>query len=230
MKLRNKKTGEIWENAKIATHSCGDKDSISVCQNAFAGQGRTYDSLVELNEEWEDYKPAEPLIKDEKNRKAVRAWAEANKVTKVYVYGIGDGKEYIELYAKDDGVTDGRIRISLPIQDGVRIGEEYTIEELRGEDGQSTGEAKQYDTRLPQRERFERMKQQLRYWTERNKIDQIQTYVHTEPDGRRGVQFIDKANAGDNRLTIIGWPTIGLVDGATYTPDELLITGEAGKE
>ena len=35
-------------------------------------------SLAELNEEWEDYKPAEPLIKDEKIRKAVRAWAEAD--------------------------------------------------------------------------------------------------------------------------------------------------------
>ena len=29
-------------------------------------------------DEWEDYKPKEPLIKDEKIRKAVRAWAEAN--------------------------------------------------------------------------------------------------------------------------------------------------------
>ena len=37
-------------------------------------------SLAELNEEWEDYKPKEPLIKDEKVRKAVRAWAEANDI------------------------------------------------------------------------------------------------------------------------------------------------------
>jgi hypothetical protein len=43
-----------------------------------------YDSLSEfLSEGWEDYKPAEPLIKDEKIRKAVRAWAEVNSINKV---------------------------------------------------------------------------------------------------------------------------------------------------
>ena len=88
MKLRNKKTGEIWENAKIATYSCGDKDSVSVCQNAFAGLGRTYESLAELNEDWEDYKPAEPLIKDEKIRKAVRAWVDFNQPHELFVVDV----------------------------------------------------------------------------------------------------------------------------------------------
>lgn len=37
-----------------------------------------YGSLDGVAEEWEDYTPAEPLIKDEKIRKAVRAWAGAN--------------------------------------------------------------------------------------------------------------------------------------------------------
>ena len=54
-------------------------------------------------------------------------------VTKVYVCGIGDGKEYIELYAQYDDVIDGRIRISIPIQDGVLIGKEYAVDELIGE-------------------------------------------------------------------------------------------------
>lgn len=61
-------------------------------------------------------------------------WAKAFGVTKVYVCGIGDGKEYIELYAQDNGVIDGRIRISIPIQNGVWIGKEYTIDELCGDD------------------------------------------------------------------------------------------------
>lgn len=52
MKLRNKKSGEIMNF-------------------------RWYHSLAEINEDWEVYKPKEPLIKDEKVRKAVRAWAEA---------------------------------------------------------------------------------------------------------------------------------------------------------
>lgn len=83
---------------------------------------------------------------------------------------------------------------------------------------------------MPQREIFKRMKQHLRNWIEKNNVHTIQTCFHTEPDGRKGVQFIDKTNAGDNRLTIIGWPTVGLVDGWTYTPEELLITGGAGEE
>lgn len=80
-------------------------------------------------------KPTEPLIKDEKIRKAVRAWAEAFGVTKAYVVGIGDGKDYVELYAQDNGVTDGRIRMSISTQNGVWIGKEYTITELCGEEG-----------------------------------------------------------------------------------------------
>lgn len=59
MKLRNKKTGEIVD--------CGGV--MVVCEGG--------KPLAEINEEWEDYKPAEPLIKDEKIRKAVRAWYEA---------------------------------------------------------------------------------------------------------------------------------------------------------
>ena len=57
MKLKNKKNGEVveWFNNT---------------------DGAFPNSLAELNEEWEDYKPAEPLIKDEKIRKAVRAWAD----------------------------------------------------------------------------------------------------------------------------------------------------------
>ena len=64
MKLRNKKTGEI------AVIGAGMFDT------RYFGCG--YKNIGELLEEWEDYKPAEPLIKDEKIRKAVRAWAKAD--------------------------------------------------------------------------------------------------------------------------------------------------------
>ena len=70
MKLRNKKTGRIVECKNIVFAHC----------NAFALDFEQYspnvNSLAELNEEWEDYEPKEPLIKDEKIRKAVRAWWE----------------------------------------------------------------------------------------------------------------------------------------------------------
>ena len=124
MKLRNKKTGEIVEREELILikHIKGDG----------GWQDGSYHSLAELNEEWEDVRPTKPLIKEEKLRKLIQAWAEEFSVTKVYVCGIGT--EYIELYAQDNGVTDGRIRISLKNQDGIQIGEEYTTEELCGEE------------------------------------------------------------------------------------------------
>ncbi len=72
MKLYNKKTGEIIipTDYTFATYDDGIKYGH-----------RIYYSLAELNEDWEDYNPAEPLIKDEKIRKAVRAWAEANELS-----------------------------------------------------------------------------------------------------------------------------------------------------
>ena len=76
MKLRNKKTGEVDDfvfevitNRIDLYRRVGSSDTKNIWK---------YNSLAELNAEWEDYKPAEPLIKDEKIRKAVRAWAEAN--------------------------------------------------------------------------------------------------------------------------------------------------------
>jgi len=131
MRLRNKKTGKFYtlsEDLYIEYTQGGKIEVRAIIPGG--NMSYYYDSLDKLNEDWEDAK--EPLIKDPKNRNAVRAWADANDVTKVYVYGIGDGIEYIELYAKDNGVTDGRIRISLPTQDGVWIGEEYAIAELCG--------------------------------------------------------------------------------------------------
>ena len=65
MKLRNKKTGEIVECPMIRV-------SIGVCD------GMCYEfpnSLAELIEEWEDYKPAEPLIEKRSHRGVLRAAA-----------------------------------------------------------------------------------------------------------------------------------------------------------
>lgn len=111
MRLRNKKTGEI-----IRFY-----DGISL-------NGEDYDSLAELNEEWEDYKPDSPLIKDEKVRKAVRAWAEANKtITKIHVMNNG-----YELYG---GNTESVIHFeTIPFYH--IAGGDYTIAELCGEEGE----------------------------------------------------------------------------------------------
>ena len=72
MKLRNKKTGKIVNVNKIglAYNQVNAPFDLGV-----------YNSLAELNEDWEDYTPQEPLIEDEKIRKAVRAWVNANRWT-----------------------------------------------------------------------------------------------------------------------------------------------------
>lgn len=81
-KLRNKKTGKVFD-AILREKSTGvGKYSIIVCntralrgaltESAFLGE---YDSLAKLCEEWEDYTPTEPLIKEEKARNVFREWA-----------------------------------------------------------------------------------------------------------------------------------------------------------
>lgn len=72
MKLRNKKTGEIRE-------AIARDDGIYLKANWSDSEAWYLYTLDTLAHDWEYYiEPAEPLIKDEKIRKAVRAWAEAN--------------------------------------------------------------------------------------------------------------------------------------------------------
>lgn len=63
MKLRNKKTGELVD----AWSFYDGNESVNLKYFTDDGQvNLEYRSLAELNDEWEDYKPKEPLIKDEK--------------------------------------------------------------------------------------------------------------------------------------------------------------------
>lgn len=76
MKLRNKETGEIIENACIGVfrhQSSGDCERVDT-------EARSLEKVLEV---WEDYKSDEPLIKDKRTRKAVRAWAEVNSIMEV---------------------------------------------------------------------------------------------------------------------------------------------------
>ena len=117
MELRNKKTGEVkkmW------------KDNICL---SFSDCNKVYYSLAELNQEWEDYKPTEPLIKDEKIRKAVRAWAEANEISQAQF------DRYISGFSASD---DEHNILSMISFDGFVFmfvdGKYYTIDELCGEE------------------------------------------------------------------------------------------------
>lgn len=117
MRLKNKKTGEIIDCKEILILR---EDSDGIWQ---AGQGN---SLAELNKEWEDYAPKEPLIKDEAIRKAIRAWAEVNGI---------DDVEY-------DAAWNAFRRFNFTIcfdyffdeHDSLEDGEKYTITELCGEE------------------------------------------------------------------------------------------------
>jgi hypothetical protein len=126
MKLRNKKTGEVVVEV----------NKIGLVWNRFgmpADIGQ-YDSLAELNEEWEDYAPKEPRINNEDARDAVYSWALSLQVHEVRCKKTARGVEVITFeafklmsapkiefacYSIDANVTDGKI---------------YTIEELCGEE------------------------------------------------------------------------------------------------
>lgn len=120
MLLRNKKTGQVkkmW------------KDNICL---SFGDCNNVYYSLAELNEEWEDYKPKEPLIKDEKIRKAVRAWAEADDLD---IFRV-QNEHFNE--CKIIGYTEGINKASfIGFQTTIAHADnkkQYTIDELCGEE------------------------------------------------------------------------------------------------
>ena len=133
MKLRNKKTGGIVDFLTIDLTGEGE---IEFCFIAPDGDERDwkYNSLAEFNEEWEDYKTAEPLIKDEKVRKAVRAWYDAidYRVDKLLCIKAS-GSTKLE-------ISDGSplIYISLFVEKGtlanIKDQTYYTIAELCGEE------------------------------------------------------------------------------------------------
>ena len=76
MKLRNKKTGKIVNVNKIG---------LAYNQVNVPFDLGVYNSLAELNEDWEDYTPQEPRLKDHAKRKLLRKWADKNCITEVNV-------------------------------------------------------------------------------------------------------------------------------------------------
>ena len=120
MKLRNKKTGYICDF--LGTYSATPYFGISVDYHNGEPKCYEYKSLAELNDEWEDCEPQEPLIKDEKIRKVVRAWAEGNMATRVQYDAFWRG-----FRNRDASIT---IWEELPLEDS----KTYTIAELCGEE------------------------------------------------------------------------------------------------
>lgn len=132
MKLRNKKTGEIADLAKkglLRSEYTGNHILVypEGTQNYYA-----YISLAKFNEEWEDYKPVEPLIKDEQARAIVKSWYDRNNITgELRSYG---GKHWLGLRGSDKADVDWKIELyigdkSLLDNDGL-----YSLTELIGDE------------------------------------------------------------------------------------------------
>ena len=122
MKLKNRKTGEIVELKLIQVN---DKNLEEHEVDLLNGEKLT---LKLLADSFDDVK--DPLIKDEKIRKAVRAWAEANNIRAVYYSPEEDGF-YVKNF--DDEIVTSIYFADKPMEeDG--YGEHYTIDELCGEE------------------------------------------------------------------------------------------------
>ena len=136
MKLRNKRTREIVEPTSVEWVA-DDEITFAYTTADDCGKALSYHSLADFNEEWEDYKPAEPLIKDEKIRKAVRAWAEANGYEGDEEYEFVDfstGWKSWSLEHKGNG-DDNEIHFNGGIDFGKMNHQGYyTIAELCGEE------------------------------------------------------------------------------------------------
>ena len=122
MKLRNKLSGEIIDFDIVVITKYHESLISRISNNIHVLYCR---SIEQLNSDWEDYTPKEPLIKDEKIRKVVRAWAEANDITEINVASSG-----YELWG---GIDDWCIHFrGNPFKDIKPL--KYTIAELCGEE------------------------------------------------------------------------------------------------
>lgn len=124
MKLRNKKTGEaVYVDFQIPL--CNNNDVLgSYCVT----------SLKELNKSFEDYESADPLIKDEKIRKVVRAWAKVNRIP---TNATTIEYHFVEsLCGTESEFWDNNLHIMFygKIAPNAVHGKIYTIDELCGEE------------------------------------------------------------------------------------------------
>lgn len=112
------KAGEVF----VLWNSIEEQGLLRESDDIMAYHQKTLDKFPNILEEWfEEIKPAEPLIKDEKIRKAVRAWAEANDIEA----GLYDADTF------SIGCDDNFISFNNGFADETKI---YTIAELCGEE------------------------------------------------------------------------------------------------
>lgn len=124
MKLRNKATQEVWNIPEWRTPAVQEGDICFFAELNGEGKLFSYKSLDELNKEWEDYTPAEPLIKDEKVRNAVRVWADV----------VGTNKCTYDRFWETFSSMDTAISFGGVYKFELEDEKNYTIAELCGEE------------------------------------------------------------------------------------------------
>lgn len=122
MKLRDKKTGEIQTcDLIVITEDLIDREIARLKKHTLL-----FRSVEQFFDEYELYTPAEPLIKDEKIRKAVREWAWANNIDEIDHW---QG----QLTGRKAGCNRGRAKIQFNRALGFNYGCGFNIAELCGE-------------------------------------------------------------------------------------------------
>lgn len=126
MKLRNKKTG-VKGDFQFLTSDNAIK--LWSCNNNY--ENYCYESLSEFNKDWEDYKPVEPIIEDEKTRKVFREWADLIGAKQFITTHCWDYCNKTTIFQSTDILT--KPTIELPGHIG-NDAETYTREGLCGEE------------------------------------------------------------------------------------------------
>lgn len=138
MKLRNKKTGEIVDLSVGYIRDAHNGEFIQIKPVACLEDKGSYlyDTFAKFSEDWEDYKPAEPYIKDKKVRKFVRDWAEHWKIDEVIIRFIDSNRIDLIGFPSSSSTKTGReIDIQRTVvRNEIIYGNRYTIDELCGEE------------------------------------------------------------------------------------------------
>lgn len=141
MKLQGKKTGAVanfvgYIDQATPTIDLPTGNTMLTVRYMDAGVNcyKDYKTIAEFNADWEDYKPIEPLIKDEKIRKAVKAWAEANDIKKIIVFDCGNNAPHTPVGAVDFAENGSHLEIRFRTEERFDTDRIYTIVELCGEE------------------------------------------------------------------------------------------------
>ena len=132
MKLSNKKTRDIYTLGKNLYINTLENGKIEVVRILSDGKLREYyETIAKFFENYEDVE--EPIIKDEKIRKFLRAWADMNGVSDIIVFDKSNSP-----YITDGQVVfaenAGSLRVYFRTDEQFDTNRIYTVNELCGDD------------------------------------------------------------------------------------------------